>query len=245
MDLAVASEQTDRLRVVTADDCTLADLSALQGYWTQAQYLKLTNEGNRLIEFTDGRIEFLPKPTQRHQAISRFLFRALDSFVRDIGGEVFYAPLRLRIRDGKFREPDLLLVRDADDPRCRDDYWLGADLVMEVVSPDNPDRDMVDKRLDYAEAGIPEYWIVNPLDETVTVLFLADGTYREHGVFRPGAHAVRRCCPVSRSTSRSHSTRRGRVNTTYEAQHSTGRESDSDDVIEQGSHRDLLQPAGH
>ena len=60
---------------------------------------------------------------------------------------------------------------------------------MEVVSPDNPDRDVVDKRLDYAEAGIPEYWIVNPLDETVTVLVLADGTYREHGVFRPGAHA--------------------------------------------------------
>ena len=189
MDFAVASEQTDRLRVVTADDCTLADLSALQGYWTQAQYLRLTNEGNRLIEFTDGCIEFLPMPTQRHQAISRFLFRALDSFVRDIGGEAFYAPLRLRIRDGKFREPDLLLVRDAGDPRCRDDYWLGADLVMEVVSPDNPDRDLVDKRRDYAEAGIPEYWIVNPLDETVTVLSLAHGTYREHGVFGPGAHA--------------------------------------------------------
>ena len=189
MDTAVAAKQTDRLRVVTSDDCTLADLSALQGHWTQAQYLKLTNEGNRLIEFTDGRIEFLPMPTQRHQAISRFLFRALDSFVRDIGGEVFYAPLRLRIREGKFREPDLLLVRDADDPRCRDDYWLGADLVMEVVSPDNPDRDMVDKRVDYAEAGIPEYWIVNPLDETVTVLSLAGGAYREHGVFRPGAHA--------------------------------------------------------
>ena len=189
MDSAVAPEQAEGLRVVTRDDCTLADLSALQGYWTQAQYLRLTNEGNRLIEFTDGCIEFLPMPTQRHQAISRFLFRALDSFVRDIGGEAFYAPLRLRIRDGKFREPDLLLVRDADDPRCRDDYWLGADLVVEVVSPDNPDRDLVDKRRDYAEAGIPEYWIVNPLDKTVTVLSLADGTYREHGVFGPGAHA--------------------------------------------------------
>ena len=155
MDIAVASEQTDRLRVVTADDCTLADLSALQGYWTQAQYLRLTNEGNRLIEFTDGCIEFLPMPTQRHQAISRFLFRALDSFVREIGGEAFYAPLRLRIRDGKFREPDLLLVRDADDPRCRDDYWLGADLVVEVVSPDNPDRDMVDKAPGLRGGGHP------------------------------------------------------------------------------------------
>ena len=94
-----------------------------------------------------------------------------------------------RAGDGKFREPDLLLVHDAGDPRCRDDYWLGADVVMEVISPDNPDRDIVDKRTDYAEAGVPEYWLVNPMDETVTVLVLADGEYREHGVFRPGAHA--------------------------------------------------------
>ena len=45
------------------------------------------------------------------------------------------------------------------------------------------------EQIDYAEAGIPEYWIVNPLDETVTVLVLGDGEYREHGVFRAGAHA--------------------------------------------------------
>ena len=92
-----------------------------------------------------------------------------------------------RAGDGKFREPDLLLVHDAGDPRCRDDYWLGADVVMEVISPDNPDRDIVDKRTDYAEAGVPEYWLVNPMDETVLVL--ADGEYREHGVFRPGERA--------------------------------------------------------
>ena len=87
----------------------------------------------------------------------------------------------MRIRDGTFREPDPLLVRDADDPRCRDEYWLGADLVMEVVSPEDPDQELVEKRFDYAEAGIREYWIVNPLDEVVTVLVLAGDEYREHG----------------------------------------------------------------
>ena len=98
---------------------------------------------------------------------------ALLPFVRDIGCEVFFAPLRVRIRDGKFREPDPLLVRDADGRRCRDDYWLGADPVMEVVRPEDPDRELVEKRFDYAEAGIPEYWIVYPIDEAVTVLVLA------------------------------------------------------------------------
>ena len=189
MDMTAASPQSDGLRVVTPDDCTVADSAALQGFWTQAQYLKLTNQSNRLLEFTDGRIEVLPIPTQEHQAISRFLFLALYFFAQGIGGNVFYAPLRLRIRDGKFREPDLLLVTDADDPRCRNDYWLGADLVVEVVSPDNPDRDLIDKRKDYAEAGIPEYWIANPIAGTLTVLAPSGVEYREHGVFRPGEQA--------------------------------------------------------
>ena len=73
------------------------------------------------MEFTDGRLEVPPIPTDHHQAISQFLFLALSPFVRALGGRVRYAPLRLRIRNGKFREPDLLLVRDANDPRRRND----------------------------------------------------------------------------------------------------------------------------
>ena len=184
-----ASFQCDGLRVVAPDGCTVADSATLQGFWTEAQYLALTNGSNRLLEFTDGHIEVLPVPTRQHQAVSQFLFLALYFFVRGIGGNVFYAPLRLRIREGKFREPDLLLVTDAEDPRCRNDYWLGADLVVEVVSPDNPTRDLIDKRMDYAEAGIPEYWIANPVACTLTVLVLSDDEYREHGVFRSGEQA--------------------------------------------------------
>ena len=198
--MTVASLQPAGLRVVTPDGCTVADSTALQGFWTQAQYLELTSQSNRLLEFTDGRIEVLPMPTEQHQAISQFLFLALYFFVRGIGGKVFYAPLRLRIREGKFREPDLLLVTDTNDPRCRNDYWLGADLVVEVISPDNPDRDLIDKRMDYAEAGIPEYWIVNPVADTVTVLVLSGGEYEEYGVFRPGERLIHQAFPASRWT---------------------------------------------
>jgi Uma2 family endonuclease len=88
------------------------------------------------------------------------------------------------VRPGKFREPDILLVRDAHDPRRQNAFWLGADLVVEVVSPDKPERDTEEKPIDYAEAGIPEYWIVNPLDDTITVLTLDGDAYAEHGVSR-------------------------------------------------------------
>ncbi len=66
-----------------------------------------------------------------------------------------FAALRMRIRKGRFREPDLLLLRDRSDPRNQGRYWLGADLVVEVVSPDNPERDLTEKRADYAEGRIP------------------------------------------------------------------------------------------
>ena len=74
--------------------------------------------------------------------------------------------------------------------RNQDRFWLGADVVVEVVSPDDPGRDLVVKRVDYAEAAIPEYWIVDPRVETVTVLTLAGGAYVEHGVFSRGEAAT-------------------------------------------------------
>ena len=166
-----------------------SDAALRQGQWTQAEYLQLTDYSRQLLEFTDGSIEVLPAPTDQHQATSQRLMLRLFAYIQPRGGTVLYAPLRLRIRAGQFREPDLLLVRDADDPRRQNRYWLGADLVVEVVSPDDPERDTRVKRGEYAEAQIPEYWIVNPMDETVTVLTLAGEAYVEHGVFRRGDEA--------------------------------------------------------
>lgn len=166
------------------------DLMPLQGLWTEAQYLKLTNQTNYLIEFTDGEIEVLAMPTRSHQLIVRWLFLALFTFLQPRGGLVLFAPLRLQIRPGKQREPDILLVRDPSDPRNQEAFWLGADVVVEVVSPDDPERDTKLKRGDYADAGIPEYWIVNSLNETITVLTLTGDRYTEHGVFQRGDHAT-------------------------------------------------------
>jgi Uma2 family endonuclease len=91
---------------------------------------------------------------------------------------------------GKYREPDLLLVLSAIDPRRQNRLWLGADLVLEVVCEEKPERDLVDKRFDYAEEGMSEYRIVNPLTETITVLRLRGDAYEEAGVYRRGDSAL-------------------------------------------------------
>jgi Uma2 family endonuclease len=175
---------------ITRSDGLEVDLAPLQGLWTEQQYLRLTEQTNHLIEFTDGSIEVLPMPTSRHQTILLLLYERFKTAVQPIGGKVLVAPLRLRLRPGKFREPDILLLRSAGDPRYQDAFWLGADLVVEVVSPDRPERDTEEKVRDYAEAGIPEYWIVNPLNETITVLALEEQAYALHGIFHRGQRAI-------------------------------------------------------
>jgi len=173
----------------------LEEILPRQGEWTEEQYLLLTDHRSRLIEYTDGLLEALPMPTDQHQSILQFLFLAFVHFLQPRGGKVHFSPLRLRIRQGKYREPDLLMLLDAADPRRQNRFWLGADLALEVVSEDKPERDLVDKRNDYAEGRVPEYWIVNPQTETITVLRLRGEAYEEAGVFRRGQVATSALLP--------------------------------------------------
>ena len=99
---------TPALKLVWEDDGLEIDLWPLQGLWTEEQYLRLTDQTNRFIEFTEGAVEVLPMPSLQHQAISRALFLALLAYVQRLGGTVFYAPLRVRVAPGRFREPDLV-----------------------------------------------------------------------------------------------------------------------------------------
>jgi Uma2 family endonuclease len=168
----------------------LGDLLPPQGAWSETEYLVLTEHSTRLVEYTDGFLEALPMPTDKHQSVLQFLFLAFFQHVGTRGGKVHFAPLRLQVRPGKFREPDLLLLLSAADPRRQDRFWLGADLALEVVSEDKPERDLLDKRVDYAEGRIPEYWIVNPQTETVTVLCLKGDSYEEAGTYRRGESAA-------------------------------------------------------
>jgi Uma2 family endonuclease len=162
-----------------------------QGAWSEADYFAL--DTNFLVELVDGKLEVLPVPTFSHQFIVRFLFEMLQTFVKARqSGEVLFAPLPTRIRLNTVREPDLIYISTKRLKRMRGKYPTGADLVMEVVSEGTEahTRDYKVKRKDYAQLGIPEYWIVDPQTERVTVLVLKGKQYRVHGEFAPGEQAT-------------------------------------------------------
>ena len=168
----------------------IAELFPEQGSWTAEGYLALTT--NRLVEFDHGRIEILSVPTKIHQLIVTYLFESLKAFVtgRGLGGLVLFAGYRFKIHDNLFREPDVLYMTSDQDARSGNIFTEAAELVMEVVSPDDPKRDYVSKRADYAAAGVPEYWVVDAAARQVLVLRLEAGAYVEHGKFGPGQRAT-------------------------------------------------------
>jgi Uma2 family endonuclease len=159
------------------------------GFWNEQEYLTLP--GNRRVELSSGTVEVLPAPTDVHQATAAFLFASLHVFVSAHGlGKVRLAPMRLRLWPGTFRVPDVMFLATGREQLRRVQYWGGADLVMEVVSDDDRERDLVTKRQQYAQAGIDEYWIIDARDQRVTVLHRDDQSYGEHGVFARGQEAT-------------------------------------------------------
>jgi Uma2 family endonuclease len=133
-------------------------------------------------------------PTRMHQLLARYLFRLLDAFVEQHRlGETHFTGLNVRLEPNEIRVPDICFLGKArlGDPRQVQDL---ADLMIEVVSPgsENPERDLIHKRTDYARNGVSEYWIVDPETDTITVLTLPTDAneYAVHGEFRPGQQAT-------------------------------------------------------
>jgi len=168
----------------------LALMFPFQGGWSVEDYLAL--DTGLLVEYTDGFIRVLPMPSLLHQLIVKFLFRMLDDFVNERElGEVLLAPLPVQLTPRKYREPDIVFLRP-ERMKTLKGQPTGADLAVEVVSEgkDSWKRDYVENRREYAEAGIAEYWIVDPQERKVTVLALDGTEYREHGVDAVGDTAT-------------------------------------------------------
>jgi Uma2 family endonuclease len=159
----------------------IARLFPNQGYISEGDYLRLTDTTRRMAEYIDGRIEVLPMPTEEHQEIVLFLVNLFRAFIlpQRLGWAIM-SPFRVRVAESIYREPDVAFLSRRNSQSRDNRYWSAADLVVEVVSEDDRKRDLVDKRRDYAAAGIAEYWIVDPRTQSIVVLQLKRGKYAVH-----------------------------------------------------------------
>jgi len=147
--------------------------------FTYDDYLLFPDDGKR-HELLDGDHVMSPAPTTKHQKISGNLFWLVETYLRRTKiGRLFSAPTDVVLSDVDVVQPDLLFVSSARHAMITETHIHGApDVVIEILSASSRKTDEIIKRKLYARHGIPEYWIVDPELETVTVYRLtAAGGY--------------------------------------------------------------------
>lgn len=148
--------------------------------YTHADYAALP-EGAP-YELIRGELVMTASASVLHQRIIRRLLRLLDEHVstRDLG-EVFVSPIDVHLTDEDTPQPDLAYVARERLGIVGEQAIEGApDLVVEVLSPSTAYYDLRTKKHLYAEAGVAEYWIVDPIEASVEVYRGVDGAFDLH-----------------------------------------------------------------
>jgi len=163
-------------------DINQLDLNKTYSY---ADYL--TWQFQEKLELIRGKIfKISPAPSTTHQRISRKLTGFMISAFKNHSRELFIAPFDVRLIDKKKSkldqeiytvvQPDLCVI--CDNEKIDERGAIGApDLVIEILSPGNSNKEMKYKFDLYEEAGVLEYWIVNPADKTVFIYVLKENQF--------------------------------------------------------------------
>jgi len=158
----------------------------LSGTYSYADYLSWT--WSEMTELIDGKIfKMSPAPTSMHQKVSMELSRQISSFLLGKKCQVFAAPFDVRlptnVKSKQHKEittvvqPDLCVICDAN--KIDENGCLGApDWIIEILSKYSSDRDLGQKFDVYEKAGVGEYWVVHPSEQTLLVYVLQDGQYK-------------------------------------------------------------------
>ncbi|MSQ95687.1 MAG: Uma2 family endonuclease [Gemmataceae bacterium] len=122
-----------------------------------------------------------PESIDGHR-LFQWLYTLLVDYVEEKNlGEVFGSRVAFRLEERQAPEPDVAFVDKSRLDGARKGFFDGPpDLAIEIVSPDSIERDYVKKKAQYEEHGVREYWIVDELDEIVTLYRLSKkGKYQE------------------------------------------------------------------
>ena len=169
------------------EPATITSLSQLDpaGIYSYADYLLW--QFQERVELLKGRLFPMAAPSRRHQRYARRLSTLIDIYLNGKSCELYPAPFDVRLPDRlkkpKFDgdiytvvQPDLCVI--CDEAKLDDRGCLGApDLVVEILSPGNTQKETDNKFRLYEEAGVCEYWIVDPTDRFVLVYVLREGEF--------------------------------------------------------------------
>ncbi len=148
-----------------------------QGPYTYADYLETPDDVR--YELIEGNLIMAPSPIPRHQLISVYFVMFLAPFVRNNElGWIFSAPIDVHLSDTNLLQPDILFVSNERARIIGETNIQGApDLVIEIALRRTQDDDRTRKRDLYERFSVLEYWMADPVEETVEQLRLENGNF--------------------------------------------------------------------
>lgn len=146
--------------------------------YTEADYYDIPE--NIRAELIDGQIYYQAAPSRIHQKISGILYLTISQYIRKSGGlcEVYYAPFAVKLCEDRnnILEPDISVICDPN--KLTEQGCTGApDWIIEIVSPGNPEHDYIRKLNLYKDAGVREYWIVDPRNQKIFVYYFGQPSF--------------------------------------------------------------------
>jgi len=155
------------------------DTDLAQDLVTVEEFYRLVPDGQK-ADLIDGVIYMASPDSRRANSLTGFLYRLIAGFVeaRGLGGEPFISRYAFAVTDMRAPEPDVAYVRPERLHLAAERGMSGGpDIAVEVVSRESRQRDYGEKRYLYQEAGVAEYWIIDPVQQRVEFLVLQNGHY--------------------------------------------------------------------
>lgn len=159
-----------------------------QGEWTYEDYLRLPDDGNR-YEIIEGVLYVTNAPGYDHQfAVMEIAFQFKQFVSENNLGIILTAPFEVHLSETtRPVQPDILFIKASNQPEAGAKFFAGVpDLIVEVISPNSIRTDRYVKFTAYEQAGVAEYWLVDPKTRSVEVHALSEGEYTLVGQFTPG-----------------------------------------------------------
>ena len=158
----------------------MSEVSARTNIYTEEDYYNLPE--NVRAELIDGQIYYMTAPSRVHQEIVSFLHLEIGDHLRSKKGpcKVYPAPFAVKLfseDDRNVVEPDISVICDPN--KLTDRGCTGAqDWIVEIISPTTSSHDYIRKLNLYADAGVKEYWIVDPLSKKIFVYYLEQEDFK-------------------------------------------------------------------
>ena len=148
------------------------------GLMSYADLQRMPDDG-RQYELYDGEVRVVPSPTNRHQVVLKNLVALLMEYEKQNGGRLLFAPSDVVFTQYNVIQPDLLYFSEARRHLVQLDKPTDVppDLTVEVMSPGTAAHDRGRKQAMCARFGVREYWIVDPLGETIEIFVLEGHAY--------------------------------------------------------------------